>query len=219
MRGNQKESSEVVLRYHESSSTTELVLRKPTTRYFDQFLSLRCAVDLITLGLFPNSKEITESLAAVHAAFLHSRLDTEDPKVHVVCVGDGGTPRTAAAFAFRTAWHCYSVDPLMNRDRIEYWNRSVRRLRCYAARIERAPFEFQSDPVLIVAVHAHVELAKALDEIRAKGGNVVAAVAIPCCGYVHDAPGLDLQAQYDDWGIWSDRRTVRAWARSRDQFS
>lgn len=156
----------MVLRYHESSSTTELVLRKPTTRYFDQFLSLRCAVDLITYGLFPNAKEITESLAAVRAVFLHSGLDRKDPRIHAVCVGDGGTPRTAAALAFRTAWKCHSVDPLLNRDRIEYW------------------------------------------EDRA-------AVAIPCCGYVHEAPGLGLQAQYEDWGIWSERRTVKAWALSR----
>ena len=101
----------------------------------------------------------------------------------------------------------------MNRDRIEDWERSVSRLHCHATRIERAPIEFQSDPVLIVAVHAHVELAKAIDEIRTRHGNVVAAVAIPCCGFVHDAPGLDLRAQYDDWGIWSERRTIKAWAR------
>ena len=214
MRSQEGESPKLVLRYHESSSTTELVLRKPTTRYFDQFLSLRCAVDLITHGLFPNAKEITESLAAVRAVFLHSRLDRKDSGIQVVCVGDGGTPRTAAALAFRTEWRCHSVDPLLNRDRIDYWEGSVRRLRCYPTRIEQASFDFQNDPVLIVAVHAHIELAKALEEIRAKGGDVVAAVAIPCCGFVHDAPGLELQARYDDWGIWSERRTVKAWAKS-----
>src|SRR5687767_13024693 len=102
MTGHQEESSGVVLRYRESSLVTEFVLRKPTTRYFDQLLSLRCVLDLLAHEVFPNAKEITESLAAVRAAFKYSGLDSGDTSIQVVCVGDGATPRTAATFAFRT---------------------------------------------------------------------------------------------------------------------
>src|SRR6188474_1758259 len=83
-------------RYHERPDAVELVIRRPTTRYLDQFLALRCAPDLIASGVFPNAKEITESMAAVRALWRNARVDRHDPRVAAICVGDGVTPRTAA---------------------------------------------------------------------------------------------------------------------------
>ena len=63
-----------------------------------------------------------------------------------------------------------------------------------------------------VAVHAHVALECALQNLQRCGGDVVAAVAIPCCGWIHEAPRLTVIADYDDWGIWSPQRRVIVWS-------
>lgn len=201
-----------LLRYAESPSALQLVIRRPNTRYFDHFLELRCATDLLALRLFPNAKEITETFGAIRACFRHSGLDPHDTKVHAVCVGDGVTPRTAATLAFRTQWTCLAVDPLM-RD-ADKWPTRVRRLYAQARLVEDVEADFHRSPVVVLSVHAHVELETAIDAIRDRGGAVIAAVAIPCCGYQHEAPGLTLQAEYEDWAIWSPDRLVRAWSTS-----
>lgn len=86
-------------------------------RYVDEFLGLRCAPELLEMRLFPNGKEITESMSAYSAARKYVSclpgFALNDPNVSVICVGDGHQPRTATLFAMRTAWSTYSVDPLL----------------------------------------------------------------------------------------------------------
>ena len=50
----------------------------------------------------------------------------DDAGVTLVAVGDGVTPRTAALFAFRTAWQTVAIDPLMTEP--GEWSKRVERL-------------------------------------------------------------------------------------------
>jgi hypothetical protein len=176
---------------------------KDQRRHLSWFLSRRSAVDLLALKVFPNPKEITESVAAYHAVehyLSHQGFALGDRDTLLVAVGDGSTPRTAALFAHQTAWACHSVDPRL-RDRS--WR--IDRLTLHRCRIEECHFE--AERVVIVAVHAHVDLARARKAVAAEH---VGVVAIPCC-----VP-LDLDrppdVAYEDFGIWSPHRTVKVWA-------
>src|SRR5579872_7431860 len=51
----------------------------PALRYLNEFTKLKCAPDLLAWGLFPNAKEITESLGAYNAIRKHIRWDLGDP--------------------------------------------------------------------------------------------------------------------------------------------
>ncbi|CAF3435354.1 unnamed protein product, partial [Rotaria sp. Silwood2] len=72
--------------------------------YLDEFLQLRCASDLISMGLFPNAKEITETFAIWSALrrYIFPQLSTsttssiDNDRNAIIVVGDGMTPRTAA---------------------------------------------------------------------------------------------------------------------------
>eukprot|EP00960_Hanusia_phi_P004881 141004-Hanusia_phi.AAC.2 len=85
-------------------------------KYVDEFLKLDCAPSLIALKLFPNAKEITESMA-VYTAFrrlLSAQCMDFDSSDSFVFVGDGTTPRTAAIFAHLTrAGRCVAIDPML----------------------------------------------------------------------------------------------------------
>jgi len=83
-------------------------------RYINEFVKLKCAPDLLAWGVFPNAKEITESMAMYHAVKNYVPFDLHDEEINLVVVGDGKSPRTAALFAVMTKWTCYSVDPKMD---------------------------------------------------------------------------------------------------------
>lgn len=182
----------------------------PTTRYVDQFLRLRCREELAENELFPNAKELTESFAAADAALHRTGVNPRSTEVTAIVVGDGSTPRTAATLALRSNWHVVSVDPALRLDRMAAWKRPIARLDLLAVPIERISAVL-SGPTLLVAVHAHVRLERAMRAVQQQGADVVAAVAISCCGFEHNAPGLRLLEDYEDWGIWSPERRVQVW--------
>ncbi len=171
-------------------------------RYLDSFLALRCAPDMLAAGLFPNVKEITESMAAYRAARDHLGWDMKDPNVHVVVVGDGCTPRTGATFAFRTKWDVHSVDPVLRmKDYPE-----ISRLRIHRCRVEETTFE-SPYPTLIVAVHSHATLDNSRLSVKAPK---VAAIAMPCCVPLV-LNGQDPDLEYEDYGVLSPKRTIKLW--------
>lgn len=183
---------------------------KPTHRYIDDFLSLRCAPDMLELSLFPNAKEITESFAAYDAVktrlFRHFQL--ADEKIIVLSVGDGSTPRTAATFALRSRWRCHSIDPLLgNKSRFG----RIARLWLHSKKIEECSREefgiSDGSTVVLAAVHSHASLQNAVSVI----GSVarLAIIAIPCC--VRLTLPLPTYDVYHDEGIWSPAKTVLLW--------
>jgi len=188
----------------QSARAVTVTVPTPTLRYLDEFLGLKCRDDLLRLGLFPNAKEITESLAAYHAVkrTLGDVRDLGDPRRTAVVVGDGCTPRTAAVLAFRTRWRVYSVDPQLRK--YEGWA-GVERLTVVPFRVEDWSLTLDG-PAVVVAVHSHASLGEAVLRVRAPE---LAVIAIPCCAPQEVGSLPDLE--YRDWGVWSEKRTVRVW--------
>jgi len=172
-------------------------------RYINKALGLSCFPDIATLKIFPNGKEITESFGAFEATkrfipfFNHA-----DNNLDIVCVGDGRTPRTAATFAFLTKNKVYSIDP--NLKTPEYFEKNIQRLKCLRSKVE--DIDFNSEKVIIVAVHSHAPLNKVLENIK---GDQRALVAIPCCISHKHSKNPDLE--YNDPGIWSQKNLVKIW--------
>lgn len=190
-------------------------INKPSLRYLNEFVGLKCAGDLLDRGLFPNVKEITESMAAYHAVRKYLWKQGYHPssdKVSVVCVGDGHTPRTAALFAMRSKWQCYSIDPVL---RPREWD--IRNLFTEAKKVEDTTLVLHEyDKVIVVAVHSHANLSTAWRRI--KPGCPV--IAIPCCIpqnlIVEVSPDVGAEKilpsfEYEDYGILSPKRTVKVW--------
>jgi len=81
----------------------------------DKFLSWDCGPRLLVMGLFPNVKEISESMACLNAVDRHLALRFSDVDTLCLVVGDGVVPRTAALLAMRTKWQrVISVDPMLD---------------------------------------------------------------------------------------------------------
>lgn len=203
------------------------LVRPSMTKYMEEFVSMSAGADMLGYGLFPNAKEITESFAAFRAVHKHIRrqfnLQYDDERINVVAVGDGGTPRTAATFAFRTKWQCWSVDPVLNlkpslftkitpppypgnKPNIEWTTHNyIKRLIAVKGKIEDCEFHF--DKCIVVCVHSHINLETTLQSINAKE---IYLVAIPCC--VPLCLDKEPLIEYLDYGIWSPERTVKIWA-------
>lgn len=175
-------------------------------RYINEFVRLSCAADILALKLFPNAKEITESMAAYQAVRSHivGRNVEEYGKsdIAAVCVGDGHTPRTAALFAFRTAWMCYSIDPNLRKTD---W--CIKRLICYDTKIEDIVLDLRHfRQVILLMVHSHAGLTTTLKHVLAHRLDVV---AIPCCVPM-EIPKRHYIG-YEDYNIWSPQNTVKVW--------
>jgi DNA primase len=168
---------------------------------------------MLALKLFPNAKEITESFAAYAAAREHIAADLKNENIAVLCVGDGRVPRTAATFAMRSRWTCFSVDPMMK----EKWTQReiVPRLQAFRKKIEDVGFSsyFNTSPSLgfdhaiVVAVHSHASLLKSLHAAR-NLSTEVSVVSMPCC-VKEDMHNPDVS--YEDKNIASPARRVNIW--------
>ena len=170
-------------------------------RYINEFVQLKCAPDLLNWKLFPNAKEITESMGIFHAVKRTIDVPLSDNTVNLVCVGDGHTPRTAGLFAVMTNWNCYSIDPLM-RDK---WvtNGKIKRLTVIKDRIENTPLEFDS-LTIIVLPHSHASLKEVLKNIQAPVRHLV---VMACC-VPQDIPNVPYIG-YWDTQIWSEKNTIK----------
>lgn len=172
-----------------------------TGRYIDRAIRSRAFVDILSMSIFPNAKEITESFAVYEAVRRYSPWRLDDPGVTVICVGDGRTPRTGAVFASFSGWTVHSVDPAL---RCEDSYPRIKRLTLW-----KRPISHFVPPtggrVVIVACHSHAPWRETL---RLFTGDIL-AVAMPCC-VPHD---LDIPPflEYDDPDCWSPCRTIKVW--------
>lgn len=152
--------------WHENSSL----------RHLNEFVaSLSCAPELLSLRLFPDAKELTESMGVFHA--IRSRipsLSTRDENVTCVVVGDGSSPRTAAMIAFRTNWLCHSIDPQL---RLSLWEeKGIKNLIMHACRVEDVAGEILSkhsfpSHLVVLLVHAHVSVDDSMQAILYVGAG------------------------------------------------
>ena len=63
-----------------------------SNKYIERFSKLNTAPDILSLKVFPNLKEITESMAAFVAVKDNVPFELCDANINVVIVGDGHTP-------------------------------------------------------------------------------------------------------------------------------
>ena len=187
---------------------------QPTCRYLTEFIRLNCAADLMAMKIFPNAKEITESFAAYSACRKHVPFNMADPSVTVYCIGDGVTPRTGATFAYRTKWQVVSIDPKMRNKGA--WA-GIERLSCVTGKAEDFIRTTRAGKVLVVAVHSHANLEASVEAV-ARGSYALSVIAIPCCkpqDLIHSYTGHILKPgyEYEDFGIWSPKRTVKVWTK------
>lgn len=188
----------------ENSSGLTVRLYKPTTRYFDEFLNLKCAPDLVRLKLYPNGKEVTESFAMYRGIVRLVGPELLSETVTLVDVGCGKQPRNAALFAHRSRWNCIAIDP--NLDPKWEGGKDVERLECYRMQIERYRCDV-SGPVIVAMVHAHVDIPTVLRSFN--GIEQLLVVSMPCC--VPSRAEIDATLDYYDHGCWSPHRQLFVW--------
>lgn len=192
-------------RIETSEGILTINVRMPNLSRLDAFMRLACAGDLLALKVFPNAKEISESMAAFAAVrFQAGNPEAMRAPATVVVVGDGATPRTAAMFAFRTRWNVISIDPALRLD--PRWS-AIKRLTIFPGKIEDWPGIETEEPVVVVAVHSHAPLEVAWEKVRTASRKI--AVAIPCC--VSQELPFPPVREFEDFGIFSPKRLVRVW--------
>jgi hypothetical protein len=173
-----------------------------TNTHLHRFFKLNTASLLMGQRVFPNLKEITESMGAFVAIHNHITpiVDRNDKNVDVFCVGDGHSPRTAALIASLTKWNCHSIDPQMRNKKWDF-----KRLTTYRTKIQDVTFTGKEDKTaLIVCVHSHASLKDSVKSISGYGNTYL--INIPCCV----KPDLEQQpfVSYLDYGIHSEKREV-----------
>ncbi len=187
---------------------------------------------LVKMGLFPDAKEISESVAAFAAVRQHmpGLWDLDDPSILCACIADGHTPRTGAIMHAFTGWRVLSCDPAMRSFEAKHASHHMPRLtalRCTAAELP----EQEVDRLIICAVHAHNFvtrpppgaiaqglmprpniLAETLSRLKAKE---VLIVALPCCHRLW-LPDREHIVEYRDPGIWSHHNRIKVWSFTND---
>lgn len=153
------------------------------TKYTDQFLKLNCAVELLKRKLFPNTKEITESIGCFNAvvAMLQGMSSCGRRDLNVIIVGDGSTPRTGALFAMRSAWNVLSIDPNFNQ-KVTLGNmiEGIERLSIFKGNAQETPEEMfplvsEKDTVLVFP-HSHAPTKRVLERFKVRGGAIRSVV-------------------------------------------
>ena len=170
------------------------------SRYVDEFLSLNCLPDLLSLGVKYTSKEISESMAAKHAVRDKLKLSFHSPDIFCVCVGDGVYPRTGLLMSFLTKWKVVSVDPALKSTYFPVAN-------FMAIRDKVEDVQLQHDGIaVILMVHSHASLTRTCESIYAPQKFLV---NIPCCV----EPDMDVEPdiEYTDKYILSSKNTVQLW--------
>lgn len=206
-------NSNIIIDAKEFKDHIVLSLKRPDLRYLNFFISSRFGADLLEQKVFPNAKEVTESLAAFQPMFKcmeSSKFGDSTIKMFDVC--SGTTPRTAAVYACRTAWECTAIDPKLNVKK--FYN--IKRLNMVPKLVEDVYYECDGITV-ITMVHGHTQMSNVLDHIISPEQYFI---YVPCCYPQYRLSATDhlpegktsytwkLLSEKADWGIHSDKRTV-----------
>lgn len=182
--------------------------------YLNHFIKLDSAGQFIKDKLYPNVKEISESMSAYMAVAQNISNHREGPMsfgdkdTQCLVVGDGSRPRTGALFACMTRWNVCSIDPALSQKKYSY-----QRLTQLRKRIEESQqdiLDIKNKHVILVQVHSHAKLDNCLKTIVPIGCKSLSIVSIPCCvpQLIKDLPP---DIEYEDWHCLSVHRTVKIW--------
>lgn len=167
-------------------------------KYIQRFISWNSAIDMWQLKLFPNIKEVAESMSMFYA--VEEKLMKWDPvidrkaeNINVVVVGDGTKPRTAAVFAFNMRWKCWSIDPDMREEDYS----SVQRLTVIKSKVEDVePIDFGDEILIIIMPHSHAPIKECWDRFKSTRKWLI---KLECC--THDKLDLPYYAFSDKFAI------------------
>lgn len=197
------------------------------SNYVDQLMARHSFVEIAALGLFPSAKDISESMAVLHATAAFAvggdlRVAWRSERVLALAIGDGTTPRTAATACFLTKWDAISIDPLLGDDWTGAEPKGVRRLRGVKGTLDEfmasdlPARDLAYEHVVLLCVHSHARFvgASAMPLLQRKfGGAPTTLVALPCCNTFH--PDKDVgskpQVEYDDVCVFSAKRKIKVW--------
>ncbi len=198
-----------------------LEIKETTNEYLDWFwisMSQGIIDSRFMLALFPNVKEITESVAAYFGIKQMVDLSTS----YAIVVGDGSTCRTGALMA-NWCKKVISVDPALNMAKCQVKPKNLelakQNIQDWILANDIVDEEYTS--VVVIAVHAHVALQDYLENLLGKivqYRHYVAVLTIECCvpQFLTEQECSQLQLtskEYDDWGIHSPHRHVKQWHR------
>ena len=181
------------------------------TQHIDAVWSMKCFKELIKLDVFPDAKDISESMGALRAATLYSHLslrkDAEksrrdalrsrwkEENVWCICIGDGSTPRTATLISFLTVWNLFSIDPGLKKEFVGKEPKGIQRLEAFDLKFEDWAKMYSKSAdcqriksmckyLFIICVHSHHRFVgeASFDKIRDAFGNCpTCLVNLPCC--------------------------------------
>lgn len=188
----------------QTSQGVSLTFKGASLGYLTDFINMKCSPDILATRVFPNAKEITESMGAfvAHRKNLLSFCGFGDRSRTAFVIGDGSTPRTGVLLAFLTRWSVVSLDPNMKGE----WS-GIERIRTAPIKIEDLA-ERPKDGDAVFMVHSHAPIAAVERWI---GGASVSVVSIPCCVQHRTMFGRPPMVEYADWRIHSPERTVKIW--------
>jgi len=191
--------------------------------YVDELLSLKCGGALLNLKLYPDMKELCESMAAwTHLRKYFSDEIAKPQKGDcLVVVGDGVKPRIGALCAFLArGWTCYSIDPqLQVSPNDARWvhdpAHKVSNLVCLRRKIQDVCIK--ANRVIFILMHAHVSLADTLLSVNATT-EVLGVLSVPCCNnYEHQSLVWNQPPNFTfkDTQMLTERCEVRIWKNPR----
>ncbi|MCP4336501.1 MAG: hypothetical protein GY679_01460 [Mycoplasma sp.] len=198
-------------------------------RYINSFLKkYKSASDLLYFGLFPNGKEITESLATLRAAKEYCVNDINQENTLFISIGDGCTPRTALTTAYYTKWDTISIDPNLRLEELteRFEERNVERCELHKNKVEDVGdvIDKEYDNVIVAMVHSHAKM-KAVNEFLQRQTKInrkqnVFLIYMPCCFYeIVDQNNYDEIARYKDDDILSPKNNIEVhkWLGAKDK--
>ncbi len=193
----------------ETNEFFTLKVTKPSLRYVDFFLKLKCAAELIATGFYPNAKEISETQGVFEGARHKLKLDYKDRSVAIVVVGDGYNPRTGYYIACMTQWSVFSVDPAMQRDyeKITHLIEKRKHLSIFPDQIENCKIDLEKfKTIVLLFVHSHASLKASVNALKTNDSAVIHAVSMPCC--FDDDLGIPYDIKFDDPYVISVHRSI-----------
>ncbi|KAL0487426.1 hypothetical protein AKO1_000842 [Acrasis kona] len=179
--------------------------------YIDRFLRKDRLHAVLQYKVFPNIKEVSESMSAYYAVMNCLRSTTGrskfgDPTTKCYVVADGSTPRTGAIFALSTNWLIYSIDPVMKTNNGAA--KKLERLSCHQSTAEDfvIPEQVEGALSVVVAVHSHANF----NDFWQRLPTPKIGVAIPCC-VEQSCDDLQCQSEYDDLHMLSAANHIKTW--------
>ncbi len=165
-------------------------LKEQNLQYLQFLWNKKAFIELMLLKVFPDPKEVTESVASYFHIQNHLKIHPGDDKTVVFVVGDGSYPRTAALLAKISNWTTISIDPAMQKciQKSSNIQKKIDKLSFVPDFIENYQLSQELldkfDKAVVLMIHSHADnkitFEKTLVPFIEKN-KTVGIIDIPCC--------------------------------------